>query len=255
MPPVPDYADQRPVYAQIADDLRERVKAGEHQPGDRLPANRILSRRYESSMATIRQAIDVLRGEGLVETQSTRGTFVLRAGGEPSQFDVAMARMDALAEEVRQLQERFALVEQIVLPGEPSGIPEPEPVVAAIVVSPEGVLVGRRNDGQPPWTFIAGKIEPGESPADAAVREVKEETGLEVTAGGVIGRRVHPATGRTMVYMAATPVHGTDVFLGDTEELAELRWVSLPEANELMGGMIYEPVQDHLWRVLPSALR
>jgi DNA-binding GntR family transcriptional regulator len=105
MPPVPDYADQRPVYAQIADDLRGRIKAGEHQPGDRLPANRVLSRRYESSMATIRQAIDVLRGEGLVETQSTRGTFVLREpAGEPSQFDVAMARMDDLAEELRQLR-------------------------------------------------------------------------------------------------------------------------------------------------------
>jgi 8-oxo-dGTP pyrophosphatase MutT (NUDIX family) len=59
-----------------------------------------------------------------------------------------------------------------------STMPEPSPVVAAIVTSDVGVLVGRRNDGKPPWTFIAGKIEPGESPADAAVREVKEETGL-----------------------------------------------------------------------------
>src|SRR5580692_6674761 len=76
--------------------------------------------------------------------------------------------------------------------------PEPQPVVAAIITSPLGVLVGRRNDGSPPWTFIAGEVEPGESPEDAAVREVKEETGCLVTAGGVIGRRVHPKTGRTM---------------------------------------------------------
>src|SRR5579859_5530859 len=104
--------------------------------------------------------------------------------------------------------------------------PEPQPVVAAIVTSKLGVLVGRRNDGKPPWTFIAGEIEPGESPEDAAVREVKEETGCVVRAIGIIGRRVHPKTGRTMVYMSARPTHGTKVFVGDEDELAEVRWVS-----------------------------
>jgi hypothetical protein len=39
--------------------------------------------------------------------------------------------------------------------------PEPQPVVAAIVTSELGVLIGRRNDGKPPWTFIEGEIEPG----------------------------------------------------------------------------------------------
>ena len=101
-----------------------------------------------------------------------------------------------------------------------------------------GVLVAKRNDGKPPWTFIAGEIEPGESPADAAVREVKEETGLRIRSGRVIGRRVHPQTGRTMVYMAARPTHGTDAFVGDAQELAEVRWVTLAQADELMGGTI-----------------
>ena len=133
---------------------------------------------------------------------------------------------------------------------EPSTAPEPGPVVAAIVTSHLGVLVGKRQDGKPPWTFIAGKIEPGESPADAAVREVKEETGLRIEAGGVIGRRVHPATGRTMVYMAAQPTHGTEVFVGDEEELAEVRWASLTEAEKLMNGMIFEPVEKYLRQAL-----
>jgi 8-oxo-dGTP pyrophosphatase MutT (NUDIX family) len=130
--------------------------------------------------------------------------------------------------------------------------PEPQPVVAAIVTSEHGVLIGRRNDGKPPWTFIAGEIEPGESPADAGVREVKEETGLLVAAGREIGRRVHPATGRTMIYMAAKPTHGTDIFVGDRNELAEVRWVALAEAEQLMHpyGM-FGPVREHLAK-LPS---
>lgn len=130
---------------------------------------------------------------------------------------------------------------------------EHQPVVAAIVTSALGVLAGRRNDGKPLWTFIAGEIEPGESQAHAAVREVKEETGLVVTAAAhEIGRRVHPKTGRTMIYLACSPVQGTGVFVGDPEELAEVRWLSLAETTELLPGM-FEPVREHLVRALSSS--
>jgi 8-oxo-dGTP diphosphatase len=112
-----------------------------------------------------------------------------------------------------------------------------QPIVAAIVTSPLGVLVGRRMDGKPPWTFIAGEQEPGERNEDTAVREVKEETGLRIEAGEFIGERVHPKSGRHMVYLAARPTHGTDAFVGDEEELAEVRWVSLAEADDLLPGM------------------
>jgi 8-oxo-dGTP pyrophosphatase MutT (NUDIX family) len=127
--------------------------------------------------------------------------------------------------------------------------PEPQPVVAAIITSPLGVLVGRRNDGSPPWTFIAGEVEPGESPEDAAVREVKEETGCLAEVDEVIGERDHPATGRHMIYMAGHPTHGTEVHVGDRDELAEVRWVTLAEADELLPGM-FGPVRDYLARVL-----
>ena len=132
--------------------------------------------------------------------------------------------------------------------GPPSTRPEPEVIVSAIVTSGRRALISRRNDRNPPWAFIGGKIAPGESPADAAVREVKEETGLRITAGDEIGRRLHPVTGRWMVYIAATPKDGTDVFVGDTEELAEVRWVTPAEADKLTGNMIYEPVRAHLRR-------
>ena len=118
--------------------------------------------------------------------------------------------------------------------------------MAAVVTSRLGVLVARRNDGKPPWTFIAGEIEHGEDAAYAAVSEVSEETGLRIRATSVIGRRVHPHTGREMVYLAAQPTHGTNAVVGDKEELAEVRWVDLDQADELMDGTIFEPVRSYL---------
>lgn len=125
-------------------------------------------------------------------------------------------------------------------------------VVAAIVTSQHGVLVGRRRDGKPPWTFIAGEQDAvkDENPADTAVREVKEETGLRVVVGDVIGERIHPGTLRRIVYLSARPTHGTDIFVGDEEELAEVRWVGLAELDELMGRTVYGPVREHLAREL-----
>jgi 8-oxo-dGTP diphosphatase len=128
--------------------------------------------------------------------------------------------------------------------------PDPQqPVMMAVVTSPLGVLVARRQDGKPPWTFIGGWSEPGESASDTIVREVKEETGCTVMVGRLIGERVHPDTGRRLIYFAAQPTHGTEIHVGDEAELAEVRWVSLAEADELLPGM-FEPVREYLAREL-----
>lgn len=77
--PVPDLADPRPPYLQIADDLRRQIKTGRYRPGDRLPSLPAMSEDYGSASETVRRALRTLRDEGLVATQSTRGTFVLRS--------------------------------------------------------------------------------------------------------------------------------------------------------------------------------
>jgi 8-oxo-dGTP pyrophosphatase MutT (NUDIX family)/transcriptional regulator with XRE-family HTH domain len=124
--------------------------------------------------------------------------------------------------------------------------PEEQPVVAAIVTSAKGVLAGNRRDGKPPWTFIAGEARIRESPEDTATREVKEEACLEVRAGRLIGERDHPVTGRHMIYLAAKPAgRSTKIAVGDDAELADVRWLSLAEADRLMPGM-FGPVHDYL---------
>ena len=126
----------------------------------------------------------------------------------------------------------------------------PRPVVAVIVTSSAGVLAVRRTDKKPLWTFPSGEIEPGETASDAAVRETKEETGLEVVAGRILGRRVHPQTGRQMIYLAARPARNTNaqsIFVGDEAELDEVRWLARTELDALMPG-VYEPVLAFLDR-------
>ena len=190
----------------------------------------------------LREISDDAAGLLHAEIVRVRDTEGLGYGELAKYFGISKSRV----QQIIKAREKAAAGEVDGPVTEPSTLPELGTVVAAIVTSARGVLIGKRNDGKPPWTFIAGKIEPGESPADAAVREVKEETGLRIRAGGIIGRRVHPRTGRPMVYMAARPTHGTEVFVGDEDELAEVRWVGLAEADELMGGMIFEPVKRHL---------
>jgi GntR family transcriptional regulator len=68
--------DSRPKYQQIADTLRETIKAGEYGPGDRLPGENELMATHGVARMTARQALGVLRSEGLVEARKGAGVFV-----------------------------------------------------------------------------------------------------------------------------------------------------------------------------------
>lgn len=120
-------------------------------------------------------------------------------------------------------------------------------IAAAIVVHENRVLMVRRrvSEGQLSWQFPAGEIEPGETREDAAVRETKEETGLDVAAVKLLGERVHPKTCRLMSYTACWVMGGT-AHVADTDELAEFAWVALPDIRNYVPYGLFEPVQQHL---------
>lgn len=65
-----------PVFRVIADDLRAGILDGTWTEGERLPSESELLTRYGTARMTVRQAIEVLRTEGLVYTAQGKGAFV-----------------------------------------------------------------------------------------------------------------------------------------------------------------------------------
>ena len=66
------------AYERIADDLRQSIRAGDLNPGDRLPSEDKLAERYGRSVPTVREALRLLQTEGLIEKHHGRGNFVRR---------------------------------------------------------------------------------------------------------------------------------------------------------------------------------
>ena len=63
-------------YERIAAELRARIQDGELVPGAQLPAEQLLRTQYKVSLPVVRQALDQLESEGLVDRLHGRGTFV-----------------------------------------------------------------------------------------------------------------------------------------------------------------------------------
>ncbi len=65
-----------PLYAQLAELLRQRLAHAYWQVGDRLPSHDELTREFAVARVTVRQAITLLEEDGLVLSKQGKGTFV-----------------------------------------------------------------------------------------------------------------------------------------------------------------------------------
>lgn len=90
------------MFRQLADLLRDRITSGDIAPGASLPSELRLAQEHGLSRTSVRQAIAILRSEGLVIVEPPRGTFVRT--NEPTETvkllkgDTASARMPTPAE-------------------------------------------------------------------------------------------------------------------------------------------------------------
>jgi ADP-ribose pyrophosphatase YjhB (NUDIX family) len=110
------------------------------------------------------------------------------------------------------------------------------PCVGAVITGGDGrlLLVKRGHDPEAGrWTLPGGRIEPGETDAAALAREVREETGLLVTCGPLVGAVERPAPDGGIFEIrdyTATVTGGT---LAPGDDAADARWVSQDAARSL----------------------
>lgn len=68
--------DDRAVYLQIADQIRGQIQDGSLVPSQQLPSERQLMEGFATARGTVREALGVLKAEGLVVSEHGRGVFV-----------------------------------------------------------------------------------------------------------------------------------------------------------------------------------
>ncbi len=83
------------------------------------------------------------------------------------------------------------------------------------------------------WSLPGGRIEPGETDAEALVREMREETGLEVEPGPLLGAVRRPAGDGDVIDIRdyAATITGGALIPGD--DAANARWVTVAELDSL----------------------
>ena len=126
------------------------------------------------------------------------------------------------------------------------------PCVGAVVTDGQGRLLMIKRGHEPGaglWSIPGGRIEPGETDAEALVREMLEETGLAVEVGSLIGRVQRPGLDGAVIDIRdyiATVTGGT---LRPGDDAADTRWVEAADLDslEITEGLI-EALTD--WGVL-----
>lgn len=110
----------------------------------------------------------------------------------------------------------------------------PQVCVGAIVVVADHLLLVRRGRGPAAgeWSVPGGRVEPGELLAEAVVRELAEETGLEGVCGELVGwvERIGDDHHFVILDFAVTLLDDRPPVAGD--DAAEVAWVPLADVAE-----------------------
>lgn len=165
----------------------------------------------------------------------------------------AMARQDTayrLYESLDAARTACADGERILVVEGDGSVPNRSPYLPPAPVTAAGGLVMRYDGGEPllllifrrgAWDLPKGKLDPGESVAACALREVREEVGIETLAiTADAGTTIHgyPEDGRYLVktthwYFMRTPER--DFTPEEREGIEEVAWVPWAEAEERLG--------------------
>ena len=108
--------------------------------------------------------------------------------------------------------------------------------MGAIITDDAGRLLLIQRGHEPEegrWSLPGGRVKPGESDWEAVAREVREETGLHVKPGRLIGTVERPAPGGAVfdIYDYAASISGGQLVAGD--DAAHARWIDPGDIGQL----------------------
>lgn len=98
-----DLSQATPLYAELADKLREDISAGIYKPGDQMPSEPTLCETTGYSRSTVRKALQLLVEEGYVTRSQGKGTFVSDVSGRASAVSGLTPSFLSYTENVRSL--------------------------------------------------------------------------------------------------------------------------------------------------------
>jgi 8-oxo-dGTP diphosphatase len=135
----------------------------------------------------------------------------------------------------------------------PEQIDTPLLVTAAVIIQEEMVLITRRPDHKPHggfWEFPGGKLNPGESPAAALKREMREELEIEVSVEHIIDALYYRYDWGPVLILAyrCSISRGTPRNI----EVAEHRWVPLNELQQFKLLPADKPLIEQLQKLIKS---
>jgi DNA-binding GntR family transcriptional regulator len=119
-----DTSDERLPYQQVAHALREEIRSGRLQPGDRMPTVAALCEKFSVAKMTVERAISELREEGLIVSWQGRGTFVrdpidrdgrspaITETGDHQTHSMIVSQLDLVVEKLDSLESRIAALER-----------------------------------------------------------------------------------------------------------------------------------------------
>ena len=125
-------------------------------------------------------------------------------------------------------------------------------IVQGVVLSESGVLLAVRKEPRG-WELPGGNLEPGEDEETALAREVREETGIEVSVGPLIGEyhRSGFLPHRARVY-SCRPLGGA---IAPSIETPEVRWWDPQAVPDTLFPWCRQPLRDRMARLDAPVLR
>ena len=159
-------ADDRPLYMQAVDALRNLLQHGEYVAGDRLPSEPRLAEQLGISRPTLREALQTLEEEGAIARRHGVGTFVaeprpvLDAGLEVLESIEHMAKRGGLHVQMGKI----VIEERQTTDDETDGLelPVPEPAICVTrVILAEGKPVAHLTDVLPQRYLRQADLGPG----------------------------------------------------------------------------------------------